>query len=349
MHMFSRLLQTSALLLATASAQAPVKVGDTVVFGKQGTYPRAIRLADKSLLGVYTQNAGGNQTILTVKSTNNGASWEPLGTVDTTVSGTRDLDNGYVHQMPNGQVLCAFRNHDLGNGKGKDPTWHRITVTISDDLGASWRFLNQAIEMPGGADGPWEPFMQTALDGSTQLYYSKETGPGGQDSIIRETRDFGKTWSAERVFTGADTTARDGMLGVARVEENSPTKVAIFESGVNGRFTVHTVRSTNDGASWEPQRYTVADVPGSSAGAPQIIRVGKTLVASYGTNEKGGEWPQGAMALKVSRDGGKNWTDEMVVHELPAMWAGMIALDDTTFLALYETRGTSYAQKMRLG
>ncbi|KAK7185680.1 hypothetical protein DPSP01_007446 [Paraphaeosphaeria sporulosa] len=343
------LLRTAAFLIAGAAAQAPVKDGDAVVFGKGGTYPRAVRLADNSLLGVYTASGGGNRTITTVRSTDDGASWSPLGQVDTAPSATRDLDNPYVHQLPNGHILCAFRNHDLGNGPKQDPTWYRITITTSTDLGATWSFLTQAIEMPGGADGPWEPFLQTALDGTTQLYYSKETGPGGQDSIIRATSDNGLTWSPERVFTGEDTNARDGMLGVARVAENSPTKVAIFESGTDGHFIVQTVRSTDDGATWDPTRYTVSSNPGWNAGAPQIVRVGSTLVASYGTNEKGGAWPEGAMALRVSRDGGLTWTDETVVHELPAMWAGLVGLDDTTFLALYESGGTSYAQRMRFG
>lgn len=56
--------------------------------------------------------------------------------------------------------------------------------------------------------------MRTTLNGSTQLYYFQETGPGGQDSIV----------------TGSDTNARNGMLGVAPVAANSATKVAIFES-----------------------------------------------------------------------------------------------------------------------
>ena len=82
MH-FRTLLKSSALLVAGASAQAPVKDGDAVVFGKDGTYPRAVRLADNSLLGVYTASGGGNHTLTTVKSTDNGASWSPLGEVGT--------------------------------------------------------------------------------------------------------------------------------------------------------------------------------------------------------------------------------------------------------------------------
>jgi len=349
MYLIPKILSTATFLVAATTAQSPVKDGAPVVFGTSGTYPRATRLADNSLLGVYTNNAGGNHTITTVKSTNNGVSWTPIGIVDTGPASKRELDNGFVHQMPNGQILCAFRNHDYGNGPGKPPTYFRITVCVSDDGGANWRFLSQATEFPAGADGGvWEPFLQTALDGSVQLYYSKETGSGGQDSIVRETTTSGKSWTPERVFTGSDTTARDGMIGVARTAANSASKVAIFESGVNGHFVVNTVISQQDGRTWEPTRYTVASNSRFNNGAPQIIRVGNTLVASFGTNENGGVWPQGAMALMVSRDGGKTWKDKTVVHELPAMWAGLVELDDTSFLALYETDNISYAQRMRI-
>lgn len=341
------LLSAIAATFATlAAAQAPVKAGAAVVFGAAGTYPRAVRLADNSLLGVYTHTADGNRTLVTVASTNNGASWSTLGSVATAPTATTDLDNPYVHQMPNGHILCAFRNHDLGNGANQDPTWYRITVCLSEDSGKTWKYLSTPIEMPGGPDGVWEPFMQTALDGSVQLYYSKETGSGGQDSIVRNTTTNGLNWTPELTFTGQDTTARDGMLGVARIAANSATKVAIFESGVNGHFDVWTVRSTTDGKSWEPTRRPVYSVAAFSAGAPQIIRVGSRMVASFGTNEDGGTWPEGAMKVMVSTDGGISWNQKTTVHAVPAMWAGMIALDDNSFLALYESGGTSYAQKM---
>ncbi|KAF1962432.1 hypothetical protein CC80DRAFT_588971 [Byssothecium circinans] len=253
-----------------------------------------MHLADGSLLGTYTHWEGSNNTIVTVCSTNNGASWDPLGIVATEVTATRDLDNPYVHQMPNRDILAAFRNHDLGNGRDQKPTYHRITFCTSNDKGKTWRYFSTPIEMPAGP-----------------------------------------------VFTGKDTNARDGMLGVARIADRSPTKIAIFESrDINvspTHFTVWVVRTTIDGKTWEPKRYPVFTPSGSQAGAPQVIRVGTKLVASFGTNENGGKWPQGAMAVMVSTDGGLSWKDKTIVHANPSMWAGMIALDGKSFLALYET------------
>ncbi|KAF2791256.1 glycoside hydrolase family 93 protein [Melanomma pulvis-pyrius CBS 109.77] len=341
MH-FLRYLGSTALLFSFAHGQAPKPVGEAVLLGAGGTYPRATKLADGSLLGVYTHFDGGNSIITTVKSTDNGASWTPIGVVDSAPSATRDLDNGYVHQLPNGNIVCGFRNHDKdSNGKF---TYFRITICGSEDGGVTWKFLSQAAEDPAGPNGNWEPFFETALDGSLQVYYSRENAGNDQDSLLRRSTDGGVTWTSAQTISGEDVTARDGMLGVARIAADSPTKLAIFESGAPG-FTVHTVRSEDDGVTWG-SRSLVYEAPGKDVGAPQIVRVGSKLVASFGTNEDGGDWPAGALKVMVSVDGGRTWGDKTTVHGLPAMWSGLLALDDQSFLALYESGGTSYAQKM---
>jgi photosystem II stability/assembly factor-like uncharacterized protein len=333
--------------MAVARGQAPSHSGDPVVFGTSGTYPRAIRLADDSLLGIYTENSGSNHTLITVHSDDNGQSWEPWGQVDTREAATSDLDNGYVHQLPTGEVLATFRNHDKS---GNDWTYYRITVCISTDGGASWTYHSTADERaatPGTANGLWEPYLQNALDGSLQLYYSRENAGDDQDSLLRVSTNRGVDWTDPETISGEDVVARDGMLGVARTGPNSQEKLAVFESGVNGLFTVHTVRSPDDGASWPvDSRQLVYSAGSSSAGAPQIIRVGGRLVASFGTNEDGGVWPQGAMKVVVSSNGGQSWADKTTIHDNPAMWSGLLELDDNSFLALYESGNTAYAQKM---
>ena len=89
--------------------------GAPAVIGS-GTYPRANKLNDGSVLGVYTAFSGGNNVIMTVKSTDNGASWNYLGEVTRGTSASHDIDNPYVLQLSSGRILCAFRNHS------KDPT-----------------------------------------------------------------------------------------------------------------------------------------------------------------------------------------------------------------------------------
>lgn len=50
----------------------PTLVGNAVVFGA-GTYPRANRLSDGSIIGAYTAFSGGYNIIKTVRSTDGGA------------------------------------------------------------------------------------------------------------------------------------------------------------------------------------------------------------------------------------------------------------------------------------
>ena len=55
-------------------AAVPKLVGAPIVIGP-GTYPRANKLSDGSLLGAYTAFEGGNNIIRVVLSTDNGQSW----------------------------------------------------------------------------------------------------------------------------------------------------------------------------------------------------------------------------------------------------------------------------------
>lgn len=337
---------TLALFTKTIVAQQPTKVSDAVVFGEDGTYPRAIKGADGTLFGAYTNTQGDNTTIVSVLSKDDGASWKQQGTVDTGAKTTKDVDNPYVHELPNGHLLCAFRNHDRAS-----PTtysFYRITVCISEDSGASWTYLSTPASDPGGLTGNWEPFLQQGLDGTLQLYYSRENNATDQDSLLRRSSDGGQTWSTAQVISGNGLETRDGMIGVAHTSPDSQTKIAIFETGDPGLpFSVWTVRTEDDGATWSPDRTLVYQPDGHNAGAPQIIRVGSRLVASFGTDEDGGVWPGGAIKLLISSDQGKTWADKTTVHEASAFWAGLVALDDSSFLVLYETGGTSYAQKMQ--
>ncbi|KAF2006005.1 glycoside hydrolase family 93 protein [Amniculicola lignicola CBS 123094] len=351
MCLISNLVAATIILLPFATAiTAPTLTGPAIPLGT-GTYPRLTKLSDGSLLAIYTDSRSGNHTLGVSKSTNNGASFSPISIVDTGPSTSRDIDNGFLHQLPGGKVLAAFRNH---NGPVGGPfTFYRITICISSDLGKSWTYLSTPAgdpQGPGGKTGIWEPFLEDALDGSLQLYYSRENNDDDQDSLLRRSKDGGATWTSAQTISGAElTNARDGMLGVARIAANSQSKLAVFESGVAGRFTIHTVRSDNDGLSWPvSSRSTVYEPPaGKSAGSPQIVRVGSRLVASFGTNEDGGVWPEGAMKVVVSEDQGRTWGAKTQIHPLPAMWSGMLEIDATSFWAVYETGGVSFAQKMR--
>ena len=255
------------------SAVVPHLSGSPVVFGA-GTYPRANSLSDPSspagsIVGAYTAFSGGDNVITTTKSTDGGSSWQDIGTVTSGASNANDIDNPYVLQLPSGRILCAFRNHSKDPATGAY-TFFRITIASSDDYGATWAYLSTAASDPGPVNGDWEPFLRNAQDGSLQLYYSCENSAADQDTLERISTDGGESWSAATTISGAGITSRDGMTGVTTV--SGATLMAVFESEINGLFTIVSISSSDDGRTWG-NRNTVYTPSGqyTSAGAPQYV------------------------------------------------------------------------------
>lgn len=328
--------------------------GSPVVFGA-GTYPRATRLSDGSLLGVYTAFSGGNNVITTTMSTDNGASWQTLGEVASGPSDANDIDNPYVLQLPSatGRVLCAFRNHSKDPSSGAY-TYFRITITYSDDKGKTWKYLSTASQDPGPVNGNWEPFLRLAQDGSLQIYYSRENSAADQDTIERFSTDGGQTWTSPKTISGTGITSRDGMTGVADVSGSN--LMAVFESETNGIFNILSITSADDGKTWSSTRSLVYDSTGSgnSAGVPQIINVGGTIVVSFMTSEdadlgSGGGAYTSHTAAKVisSSDGGKTWGNKITTSPEQSVWPGLVVVDSKSFLALSDHAGAK-AQKVTI-
>ena len=313
--------------------------------GEGGTYPRANFLQDGSIIGAYTAFPDGNNTLTLVTSTNGGASWSFLGTAATRPSDSSNLDNPYPLQLPSGRVLLAYRNHDVDPSTG-DYTYYRITISYSDDNGATWLYLCDAATMPGGPIGIWEPFLRNAEDGSLQLYFSKENAADDQDTIEQISTDGGSTWGAEMTISGADFTSRDGMTGVATISGSN--LIAVFESEQGGYFQVDSITSSDDGNTWG-NRQTVYLPTGTdnNAGAPQVVNVGGTLCVSFMTDEDTQEhdWINGAGAkLITSGDGGSTWGNKIEVFAPQANWPGLLTLDDNDLLYMADAGGAKSQQ-----
>lgn len=308
--------------------------------GGGGTYPRANFLSDGSIIGAYAATVSGNKQLTLAHSTDNGADWSFLGTAATRPASSSDLDNPYPLQLPSGRVLLAYRNHDKDASTGAY-TYFRITISYSDDNGASWLYLSDAVTRDGGALGIWEPLLRVANDGSLQLYYSYENASDDQDNLMVSSIDGGSTFGAPITVSGSGITARDGMTGVASV--NSGTLMAVFESAVGGLFTVNSVTSTDDGQTWGNRQnvYTPTGT-NNNAGSPQVVNVGGTMCVSFMTDEDTSEhsWVNGADAkLVTSGDGGSTWGNKITVFPVQSNWPGLLTLSDSSFLVMADNDG----------
>ena len=300
-----------------------------------GTYPRATRLHDGSILGVYTAFQSGNNVLLTVKSTNNGASWSAVGEITRGASNANDIDNPFVLQLPSpsNRILCAFRNHSKDPSTGAY-TYFRITITYSDDGGKSWKYLSEPASNAGPVNGNWEPYLRNAAaDGSLQLYYSHENSAQDQDTLQRISKDGGATWGAVATVSGGGITSRDGMTSVAALA-SSTSLILVYETESTGLFSLGAVFSTDDGKTWSGRRtiYTPSS-PNTSAGAPQVINVGGTLVVSMMTNEdqqlsapSNSYTDHTAVKVVTSGDAGKTWGNKVTVGTPQSAWPGLMDL-----------------------
>ncbi|KAI4125769.1 MAG: hypothetical protein LQ338_004086 [Usnochroma carphineum] len=319
--------------IISRGAIKPVLTGSPVAFGS-GTYPRATRLHDNTILGVYTAFQNGNNVLLTVTSTDNGSSWGPLGEITRGPSNANDIDNPFVLQLPapSKRIICAFRNHSK-NPSTRAYTYFRITITYSDDGGKSWVFLSEPTANAGPVQGSWEPFLRNAVDGSLQLYYSHENSAQDQDTLQRISHDGGATWSAATCVSGAGITSRDGMTSVAAL--SSPTSlILVYETETTGLFFLGAVFSADDGKTWGGRTtiYTPSS-PNTSAGAPQVVNVGGTLVVSFMTNEdqqlsapSNSYTDHTSVKVITSGDLGKTFGNKVTVGAPQSVWPGLMDL-----------------------
>ena len=105
-----------------------------------GTYPRLANVQG-AILAAFTAFNGDTHILTITRSTYGGQTFSAWGTV---ASGTGDLDNPDLIQLPNGNIVCTYRNHDGNNYNNY--TFFRITSSLSTDGRKSWTFLSQLLQ-----------------------------------------------------------------------------------------------------------------------------------------------------------------------------------------------------------
>jgi len=269
------------------------------------------------------------------RSTDGGRTFSAWGVVST---GTGDLDNLFLRQLANGNILATFRNHDKS---GSTYTIYRITSGISHDNGKTWAFLSQVDQRTAsGVNGLWEPFIRIAKSGAIQVYYAAENNSGDQDILMRSSTNSGVSWSGATTVAGGSTTGRDGMPGCTdfTTSSGSARVLCVFETteGTAPRFTVKSVVSSNDGVSFSGRAQVfVPGGAGTNAGAPSVVTTtAGTLVVSFMTDEDtaAGTWPNGS-SMKILTSLSTYpavWGQKTTVLPVSSLWPALYSRVDGT-------------------
>ncbi|MDI4645054.1 sialidase family protein [Cohnella hashimotonis] len=213
-------------------------------------YGRMLKLSNGNWLSVYSVYLTNVQLEI-ARSTDNGRTWTPIGSIS---DPGRDVDNGMLAQLPNGDVLVGSRSVIWG-------TSYQLKVYKSTDLGATWSYLStidQNNGSPGSLSNPdkgmYEPHFYFLDNGNLAVMYANEkhvTENPSYSQIIsqRVSTDYGVTWGNE-IWVAWDpnnAAARPGMPVWTKM--NNGQYMVVFEVCGTDNCNIH-YKTSMDGTTW---------------------------------------------------------------------------------------------------
>ena len=286
-------------------------------------YARMVKLANGDWLAVaaiydnngYTKVSWGGTRLQVFRSTDNCRTWSLSATL---WEDGRDLDNGQLLQLPNGDILLAMRSVRWQES-------YQIRVYKSVNGGSSWNYLSTVDEntgAPGALGNPdkgvYEPHMQLLDDGSVALMYANEkhvTGNPSYSQLISEkiSTNGGGSWGNEIyvAWDPANAGSRPGMPVWTKMTNGQ--YIVTFEVCGTQNCNIFTKKST-DGKTWASGIGTKVNT--DQHGGPYLLSLSDgRLVLSSNSN-----------MLSLSNDFGNTWYD----NDIPAF-------GNSWWSALYQT------------
>jgi hypothetical protein len=240
-------------------------------------YPRALELKNGSWLLVFTTyakgddgylaNPKGGNILVVMESKDHCRTWKKLATI---TDPGRDLDNGQMIQLPNGDILMGTRTVRWQES-------YHLPVYRSTDHGKTWAKysdLDSNDGAPGALGNPdkgvYEPHFYQLRPDLLGVMYSTEKHvtekPSYSQTVAEKlSTDGGKTWGPEIWVASGDAEDRPGMPVWTQMKNGK--YIVVYEVGGPKNFPIYEKISA-DGVHWEPGLGT--EVP-FEQGAPYLL------------------------------------------------------------------------------
>lgn len=308
-------------------------------YGSQ--YARMVELDNGNWLTVYTvyrnngylaDPNGGNQLELAV-SEDKGTTW----TIEATISDPgRDLDNGQMIQLSNGDLLLACRSVIWQQS-------YRLPVYKSTDRGQTWQYFSTIDENEGSAAGSlgnpdrgvYEPYFYMLDQNRLGVMYANEkyaasTPTYSQVISQKISTDNGLTWGNE-IWVVNDLQHSNARPGMPVWTQMSNGKfIAVYEIVSTEDVNIF-YKISDDGTTW-PSGIGTQIL--NQRGAPYILSMTDgTLLVTSNTH-----------CISRSLDFGQNWSLEPI-----SPYGSLFGDDDNLWPSMYQVASNEIAVLTSVG
>ena len=294
-------------------------------YGSQ--YCRMTQLANGDWLSVYSvydnngykHDPNGGVRLHVAKSTDNCRTWQEISSV---AEAGRDVDNGNLIQLSNGDVLLACRSVIWWQS-------YKVDIYKSTNNGNSWSYLS-TVDSNEGAPGTlgnpdkgvYEPHFTMLDSGDVAVVYANEKHVNknpAYSQVISEkvSSDNGATWGSE-ILVAWDTnssSSRPGMPVITKMENGH--YIIVFEVGGAYGYNIYS-KTSSDGVTWSSG---IGDKIAHQTGAPYVLSLSDGRLAVTSNTH----------VLSMSNDYGATWYENS-----RSPW-GQWADDNNLWPAIYQT------------
>ena len=283
----------------------------------------------------------GNIDLLLKRSPDKGRTWSPILTVADFGPDTAGNPAPVVDRRT-GKIWLLFTSN-LGTDKESailkrtSAESRKVWVTHSTDDGITWA---KPIEITSTVKKPNWTWYATGPGNGIQL-------KSGRLVVACDHNRFGEVRERYAHVIYSDDHGVTWKLGGSAGPDANESTVAELPNGslmlnmrsYAGRNRRLVSKSTDGGLTWTDPVDDAALVEPVCEGS--LLRTGKVILFSNpasNTRER--------LAIKVSRDGGKTWPVEKVIHQGPAAYSNLVELVDHSIGLLYENGAKSPYEKI---